>query len=141
MSLFVVSGSGNRQRPGFNTELALRPPQTFEKSSELLPERSSQGWIPKPQFWYPPLRFGSQRWIPKPLFFLVSGYIHRCFGVFCSGDNCFLMRLSAASDPYKNLPSIEKVYTDDIEHDHFWVDEPAALDLIRAGPALITECH
>ena len=31
----------------------------------------SQRWIPKPQFWYPPLRFGSQLWIPKPLFFLV----------------------------------------------------------------------
>ena len=30
----------------------------------------SQGWIPKPQFWYPPLRFGPQHRIPKHLFSL-----------------------------------------------------------------------
>ena len=57
-----------------NTELALRPPQTFEKNSTFLPERFwkfSQGWIPKPQFWYPPLGLGSQHRIPKHLFFLV----------------------------------------------------------------------
>ena len=54
----------------FFTELALRPPQTFEKISEFRSERFSQRWIPKPQFWYPPLRFGSQQRIPEPLFFL-----------------------------------------------------------------------
>ena len=42
------------------------PPQTFEKISEFLSERFSQPWIPKPQFRYPPLRFGSQHRIPKP---------------------------------------------------------------------------
>ena len=50
------------------------PDLTFEKNSEFFPERFwkfSQGWIPKPQFWYPPLRFGSQHRIPKHLFFLI----------------------------------------------------------------------
>ena len=44
--------------PCFYTELALRRPQTFQKISEFLPKRFSQRWIPKLQFWYPPLRFG-----------------------------------------------------------------------------------
>ena len=33
--------------------------------------RCTQGWIPKPQFLYPPLRLESQQRMPKPLFFLV----------------------------------------------------------------------
>ena len=36
-----------------------------------LPERFSQRWIPKLQFWYPPLRFRSQVQIPEPLFLVV----------------------------------------------------------------------
>ena len=47
---------------------ALRDPQTFEKMFEFL---ESQGWIPKPQFWYPPLRFGSRQRIHKPPFLMV----------------------------------------------------------------------
>ena len=60
--------------------------------SEFLSERSSQWWIPKPQFWYPPLRFGSQLRIPKPLFLGFLG-IHRWFG-FLLGDKLLLTRLS-----------------------------------------------
>ena len=40
----------------------------------------SQQWIPKPQFWYPPLRFASQLRIPKPLFFLVFWVYTAGFG-------------------------------------------------------------
>ena len=42
-----------KKRPGFSTELALRPPQRFERISRFLPGRFSQRWIPKSQFWYP----------------------------------------------------------------------------------------
>ena len=69
----------------------LRPPQTFEKNSEFFPERFwkiSQGWIPKPQFWYPPLRFGSQHRIPKRLFFLVFWVSTADFG-FSAGRRNF----------------------------------------------------
>ena len=61
------------QRPGFYTDLVLRPHQAFQKISVFLSERSSQWWIPKPQLWHPPLRFGSQHWIPKPPLLLLSG--------------------------------------------------------------------
>ena len=37
-------------------------------------ERFSERQILKPQFWYPPLRFGCQHRIPKPTCCLVSGY-------------------------------------------------------------------
>ena len=48
-----------------STELAVRPPQTFEKFSDLLSEPLSQWWIPKLQFWQSPLTFGSQHRILK----------------------------------------------------------------------------
>ena len=56
------------------TELVLKRPQTFEKFSEFLSERLPPWWIPKPQFWYPPLWFGSQLQIPEPLFSWFSRY-------------------------------------------------------------------
>ena len=48
----------------------------------------SQRWIPKPQFWYPPLRFGSQHRIPKHLFFLVFRVSTADFG-FSAGRRKF----------------------------------------------------
>ena len=48
----------------FYRELALRPPQTFEKASEFLSGQLSQRWIHKAQFWHPPLKFESRRQIP-----------------------------------------------------------------------------
>ena len=59
--------AGPEYRDGAETP----PPPNFEKVSEFFSERFSQRWMPKPQFWYPPLRFGSQHLIPKPLFSMV----------------------------------------------------------------------
>ena len=42
----------------------------FSNLWALRVRRASRRWIPKLQFWHPPLRFGSQFRIPKPLFFL-----------------------------------------------------------------------
>ena len=55
--------------------------QTFEKFSKSLSEIFSQLWIPKPQFWYPPLRFGPQSQVPKPLIFLVFWVYTVAFGL------------------------------------------------------------
>ena len=44
----------------------------LSRLSEFLSERFSQRWIPKLQFWYPPLRFGSQHRIPKPPMFCLQ---------------------------------------------------------------------
>ena len=90
-------------------ETVFRP---FPKNSECFPERFwkiSQRWIPKPQFWYPPLRLGSQHRIPKHLFFLVFWVSTADFG-FLPGDEkfrivswgaCHEIRVSAPA-PYKN---------------------------------------
>ena len=45
--------------------------------------------VPKPQFWCPPLRFGSQHRIPKHLFFLVFWVSTADFGFFLPGDEEF----------------------------------------------------
>ena len=58
--------------PGASARVVVK--NQSPKKSEFFPERFwkiSQGWIPKPQFWYPLLRFGSQHRIPKRQFFLV----------------------------------------------------------------------
>ena len=82
-------------RPGFYTELALRPPQTFEKISEFLfdSERYSEGGDAQNQFPYPLLRFGSQRRIPKLLFFLVFWVLPAILG-FSAWDTFLLRRPS-----------------------------------------------
>ena len=73
----------------------------------------SKRWIPKPQFWYPPLRFGSQPRIPKHLFFLVFWVSTADFG-FSAGrrkfSDVFLRCLSRKSGSQhqlriKTLPS------------------------------------
>ena len=53
------------------------PPKLSRKSpsfSQNNIENFSQRWIPKPQFWYPLLRFGSQHRIRKHLLSWFSGY-------------------------------------------------------------------
>ena len=55
--------------------------------------KNSQRWIPKPQFWYPPLRFGSQHRIPEHLFFLGFRVYTADFG-FLPGNTFFLRCLS-----------------------------------------------
>ena len=51
-------------------ETSLKPSRKILSFPRTILE-TSQGWIPKPQFWYPPLRFGSQHRVPKHLFFLL----------------------------------------------------------------------
>ena len=59
-------------RAGAETTLSFR--ETFRVSFRTI-LKNSHRWIPKPQFWYPPLRFGSQQWIPKtPIFFVFWAY-------------------------------------------------------------------
>ena len=65
---------------------AQTPTSTFEKFSRFLSERFSSLWIPKPQFWCPPLRFGSQHRIPKPMFFLVFWVLTAVSGFFARGQ-------------------------------------------------------
>ena len=55
---------------GADAETPLNFREEFRSFSRKNLENFS-GWILKPQFWYPPLRFGSQHRIPKHLFFLV----------------------------------------------------------------------
>ena len=83
-----------KQQPGFHAELVLRPAQTFKKISEYLSERSSQQWKAKPQFWYPPPRFGSQHLIPKPLFVLIIWAYTAVFGFSARGQIFLLRHLS-----------------------------------------------
>ena len=61
--------------------------------SKFLSERSSQRWIPKPQFWYPPLRLGSQHRIPKPLFLVFFWVCTAVLGFVAQGQ-IFLRRPS-----------------------------------------------
>ena len=63
--------SGPLRVPEYRAGAETAP--NFREPSEFLSERFSQRWIPKLQFWYPPLRFGSQHRTPKPPFLLVSG--------------------------------------------------------------------
>ena len=77
---------------GFLYRAGAETPLNFREKFEFFPERFwkiSQGWIPKPQFWYPPLRFGSQHRIPKHLFFLVFWVSTADFGFFLPGDEKF----------------------------------------------------
>ena len=68
-----VSSKGHLVTAGFLyracAETALNFREKFRVFSQNDFGKISQGWIPKPQFWYPPLRFGSQHRIPKHLFF------------------------------------------------------------------------
>ena len=66
-------------------------PLNFREKFRVSPRniwKISQQWIPKPQFWYPPLRFGSQHRIPKHLFFLVFRVSTADFG-FSAGRRKF----------------------------------------------------
>ena len=79
---------------GFLHRAGAQTTQTFQKISEFLPERFSRRWIPKPQFWYPPPRFGFQHRIPEPLFFFVFLVHTADFGSSARGQIFFLVRLS-----------------------------------------------
>ena len=60
-TLFVMVTAGFLYRAGAEVT------QTLEKVSKFLSDFSQQ-WMPKPQFWYPPLSFGSQHRIRNPRF-------------------------------------------------------------------------
>ena len=81
---------------GFLCRASAETIPNFQKISEFLPELVSQRsrWIPKPQFWHPPLRLGFQDQIPQPLFFLVFLAYTADFGFYLLGDKFFLRRLS-----------------------------------------------
>ena len=69
--------------------------------------------IPKPQFWYPPLRFGSQLRMRKHLFFLVFWVYTVDFSFSVSRQKCVVVFLRCLSRklrsqhqlPVKTLPS------------------------------------
>ena len=101
--------------PQFSSRTPERIPETatafssFLKNSEFFPERFwkiSQGWIPKPHFWYPPPRFESQHRMPKHQFFLVSWISTADFG-FSAGrrkvSDIFLRCLSRKSGSQHQL--------------------------------------
>ena len=83
--------AGSFVTAGFLYRAGAETPLNFREKFRVFPERFwriSQGRIPKPQFWYPPLRFGSQHRIPKHLFFLVFWVSTADFG-FPPGDENF----------------------------------------------------
>ena len=101
---------------GFLSRAGAETPLNFREKFRVFPRtilEIPQGWIPKPQFWYPPLRFGSQHRIPKRLFFLVFWVSTADFG-FSAGrrkfSDFFLRCLSRKSGSQhqlriKTLPS------------------------------------
>ena len=66
--------AGFLYRAGAETPLNFREKCSSFSQNDC--EQFTQRWIPKPQFWYPPLMFGSQHRIPKHLFFLGFLRIH-----------------------------------------------------------------
>ena len=74
---------------GFLYRAGAEIPPNFRDNSEFLPERFwniSQRWIPKPQFWYPPLRFRSQHWMLNTLFVLAFWVYTADFGFSARGQ-------------------------------------------------------
>ena len=98
------AGAETTTTPNFRERLRLSPGTIL---------KNSQPWIPKPQFWYSPLRFGSQHQIPKHLCFLVFWGVYTAdFGFSAWGRILPVVpvteiRVSAPAPYIKTLPSLD----------------------------------